>query len=106
MSAPRPLETDPFHPHSSVRILLLVLLEYICKSVSIISSMWYVQNCLSVLYIGICACAVAGQLNLNFKLFWLPFCAYFCVKSLAVKSTDKQMTHSTTIKTQANSDGA
>ena len=29
MSAPRPFETDPFHPHSSVRILLLGLLEYI-----------------------------------------------------------------------------
>ena len=56
MSAPRPFETDPFHPHSSVRILLLGLLEYICKNVSIISSMWYVQSCLSVLYIDICAC--------------------------------------------------
>ena len=68
MSAPRPFEKDPFHPHSSVRILLLGLLEYICKSVSIISSMWYVQSCLSVLHIDICACAVAGQLNFGFRL--------------------------------------
>ena len=69
MSAHRPFETDPFHPHSSVRILHLCLLEYICKSVSIIFSMWYVQSCLSVLYIDICACAVAGQLSSNFKSF-------------------------------------
>ena len=48
MSAPRPFETDPFHPHSAVRILHLRLLEYICKSVSIIFSMWYVQSGLSV----------------------------------------------------------
>ena len=73
MSAPRPFETDPFHPHSSVRIFLLVLLEYICKSVSIISSMWYVQSVLSVLYIDICACAVAGQVSSNLKSIWLPF---------------------------------
>ena len=73
MSAPRPFETDPFHPHSSVRILLLGLLEYICKSVSIISSMWYVQSCLSVLHIEICACTVARHLSSNFKSIWLPF---------------------------------
>ena len=66
MSAPRPFETDPFHPHSSVRILQLGLLEYICKNVSIISSMWYVQSCLSVLYIDTCACPLAGQLSSNF----------------------------------------
>ena len=104
MSAPRPFETDPFHPHSSVRVLLLDLLEYICKSVSILPSMWYVQSCLSVLYSDICACAVAGQVSSNLKSFRLPFDGYFCVKSLAIKSTREQMTHSTTIKTQANSD--
>ena len=73
MSAPRPFKTDPFHPHSSVRILLSGLLEYICKSVSIISSMWCVQSCVSVLHIDSCACAVAQQLSSNFKSIWLPF---------------------------------
>ena len=73
MSAPRPFETDLFHPHSPVRILLLGLLKYICNSVSIISSMWYVQSCLSVLHIDICACTVARHLSSNFKSIWLPF---------------------------------
>jgi len=41
MSAPRPYETDPFHPLGS--ILNINHLLYICEKVPVMSSMWYVQ---------------------------------------------------------------
>ena len=44
MSAPRPYETDPFHPLGSISNMIQFL--YIYNSVPVISSMWYVQLCL------------------------------------------------------------
>ena len=41
MSAPRPFETYPFHPHSSVHILRYDQFLYKCSNVPVMSSMWY-----------------------------------------------------------------
>ena len=71
MSAPRPFETDPFHPHSSVRILHLQLLEYICKSVPLISSMWYLHCVLEHCLIVFCACTLPEPLISRFST--MPF---------------------------------
>ena len=38
MSAPRPFETDPFHPLGS--IYYIKQLPYICEKIPVISSMW------------------------------------------------------------------
>ena len=45
MSAPRPFVTDPFHPLDSICNNYSFLFIY--QSVPVISSMWYVQVCLS-----------------------------------------------------------
>ena len=50
MSAPRPYETDPFHPPSSVRVPYYDQFLYIYKTVPYISSMWYLV-CLETLHI-------------------------------------------------------
>ena len=56
MSAPRPYWTDPFHPLSSTCSNQRVL--YICKSLLVISSMWYVVQ----FVFDNCACALAETL--------------------------------------------
>ena len=58
MSAPRPYETDPFHPQSSVRILCYGQLLYIFKTVPHISSMWYLHCVLKYCTFVIYACAL------------------------------------------------
>ena len=46
MSAPRPFETDPFHPPSSVHILLSYQFLYIYKTVPVLFCMWYLHHVL------------------------------------------------------------
>ena len=58
MSAPRPYETDPFHPQSSVRILCYGQFLYIFKTVPHISSMWYLHCVLKYCTFVIYACAL------------------------------------------------
>ena len=58
MSAPRPYETDPFHPQSSVRILCYGQFLYIFKTVPHISSMWYLHCVLKYCIFVIYACAL------------------------------------------------
>ena len=58
MSAPRPYETDPFHPQSSVRILCYGQLLYIFKTVPHIFSMWYLHCVLKYCTFVIYACAL------------------------------------------------
>ena len=43
MSAPRPYETDPFHPPCSAHIPYYNQFLYIFKTVPVISSMWYLH---------------------------------------------------------------
>ena len=52
MSAPRPYETDPFHPLGSIPTMKQFL--YINNIVPVISSMWYVQ----MFVYDNCACAL------------------------------------------------
>ena len=70
MSAPRPFETDPFHPLGSTYKLKQLL--YIYKNLPIISSMWDELVCIY----DNCACALAETLKLRaiFKvvLFFFP----------------------------------
>ena len=47
MSALRPYETDPFHPHSSVHIQYEKQFLYICKSIPVVCPMWY-SHCVFV----------------------------------------------------------
>ena len=61
MSAPRPYETDPFHPLGS--ILNIKHFLYIGKSVPVISSMWYVQLRMCVCVYDIYACAFVEHVN-------------------------------------------
>ena len=63
MSAPRPFETDPFHPLGSICNIKQLL--YICKNLPVISSMWDAQ----VRSYDNCACALAETLKLRFKTF-------------------------------------
>ena len=58
MSAPRPYETDPFHPQSSVRILCYGQFLYIFKTVPHISSVWYLHCVLKYCTFVIYACAL------------------------------------------------
>ena len=44
MSAPRPLETDPFHPLGSTCNIKQLL--YICTNLPVISSLWDAQVCI------------------------------------------------------------
>ena len=43
MSAPRPYETDPLNPQSSIRIHNKDEFQYIYKTVPVISSIWYLH---------------------------------------------------------------
>ena len=68
MSAPRPYETDPFHPLGS--ILTIKQFLYICKSLPVISSMWY-----ELVYVYTnCACALAEHSNLGSEQLLKLFC--------------------------------
>ena len=51
MSAPRPYETDPFHPLGSICYIKSFL--YIYQSVLVTSSKWYVKVCLARSYLTI-----------------------------------------------------
>ena len=51
MSAPRPHDTDPFHPLGSICYIESFL--YICQSVPVTSSKWYVKVCLAGSYLTI-----------------------------------------------------
>ena len=61
MSAPRPFETDPFHPLGSICYIRQLL--YIYKNLSVISSMWDAQVCIY----DNCACALTETLTLRFR---------------------------------------
>ena len=67
MSAPRPYGTDPFHPLGS--ILNMKQFLYIYNSVTVISSMWYVQM---VVYDN-CACALTENSNYGPESFLSHF---------------------------------
>ena len=67
MSAPRPYETDPFHPLGSISNMKQFL--YIYNSVPVISSMWYVQTFL----LDYCACALTENSNYDPKSFLKSF---------------------------------
>ena len=57
MSAPRPYETDPFHPQSSVHVINYDQFVYLYKSVPSTSSIWYLYYVLVKCTIVIYACA-------------------------------------------------
>ena len=57
MSAPRPYETDPFHPLGSITNMKQFL--YIYNNVPVISSMWYAQ----MFVYDNCACALTENSN-------------------------------------------
>ena len=61
MSAPRPCETDPFHPLGSISYIKQ--LPYICEKIPVISSMWDAE----VWIYDNCACALAETLKLRFR---------------------------------------
>ena len=50
MSAPRPFVTDPFHPLGSIRSN--ESFPYICQSVPVTTSKWYVKVCLGKMCIS------------------------------------------------------
>ena len=47
MSAPRPYETDPFHPHSSLHTQYEKQFLCICKGIPVVCPMWY-SHCVFV----------------------------------------------------------
>ena len=49
MSAPRPYETDPFHPLGSITVIKQF--PYIYPGVPVVSPMWYVK-----VYVRMCSC--------------------------------------------------
>ena len=67
MSAPRPYETDPFHPLGSISFIKQFL--YIYNNVSVISSMWYVQ----MFVYDNCACALTENSNYDPESFLKSF---------------------------------
>ena len=68
MSAPRPFETDPFHPLRSIYNIKQVV--YICNNLRVISSIWEAQVCIFDNY----ACALAE--TLKFKKVQSHFLSY------------------------------
>ena len=79
MSAPRPYETDPFHPLGSIWNIKQFL--YICKSLPVISSMWYAQLCIH----DNCACAFAGTVKLRFRAFFKVIIILFFLGYMLVR---------------------
>ena len=67
MSAPRPYETDPFHPLGSISYMKQFL--YIYKSVPVIFSMWYAQMFVH----DSCACALTEDSNYDPESFLKSF---------------------------------
>ena len=67
MSAPRPYATDPFHPLGSISNMKQF--PYIYNSVSVISSIWYVQMFVD----GKCACALTENSNYDPESFLKSF---------------------------------
>ena len=66
MSAPRPFETDPFHPLGSICNIKQLL--YICKNLPVISSMWDTQVCVCMHICDTnCACALAETFKLRLR---------------------------------------
>ena len=61
MLAPRPFETDPFHPIGSISNIYQLL--YIYKNLLVISSMWDAQACIY----DNCASAFAETLKSRFR---------------------------------------
>ena len=77
MSAPRPFETDPFHPLGSIYNLKHLL--YIYKNLPVISSIWDELGCIY----DNCACALAETLKLRFRAIFkvlLFFQGYMLVR--------------------------
>ena len=70
MSAPRPFETDPFHPLGSTCNIKQLL--YIYKNLQVISSMWDAQVCIY----DNCACALAETLKLRFRAIFIVTCFF------------------------------
>ena len=67
MSAPRPYGTDPFHPLGSIPNMKQFL--YIYNSVTVISSMWYIQ----MFVYDNCACALKENSNYDPESFLSHF---------------------------------
>ena len=67
MSAPRPYGTDPFHPLGSISNMKQF--PYIYNSVSVISSIWYVQMFVD----DNCACALTENSNYDPESFLKSF---------------------------------
>ena len=61
MSAPRPFETDPFHPLGSICYIKQLL--YMYENLPVISSTWDAYVCIY----DNCACALAETLKLRFR---------------------------------------
>ena len=77
MSAPRPLETDPFHPLGSISNIRQLL--YIYKNLPVISAMWDAQVCIY----DNRACALAETLKLRFRAIFkvsIFFLGYILVR--------------------------
>ena len=77
MSAPRPFETDPFHPLGSICYIQQLL--YIYKNLPVISPMWDAQVCIN----DNCACALAETLKLRFRAIFkvtIFFLGYMLVR--------------------------
>ena len=78
MSAPKPFETDPFHPLGSICNIKQLL--YICTNLPVISCMWDAQVCIY----DNCACDLAETLKLRyrgiFKVMIFFFLGYMLVR--------------------------
>ena len=70
MLAPRPFQTDPFHPLGSICYIKQLL--YIYKNLQVISSMWDAQVCIY----DNCACALAETLKLRFRAIFIVICFF------------------------------
>ena len=79
MSAPRPYETDPLHPQSSVHILHSDQILYIYKTIQVISSIWYLHCVLEYCRFVIYACALPEPLisRLRAILKWFFPCMWY-----------------------------
>ena len=74
MSAPRPYETDPFHPPSSVRVVYSDQFLYIYKTVPHISSVWYLHCVMKHRTFVIYACALSEVLISRSSAILKSFC--------------------------------
>ena len=79
MSAPRPFETDPFHPLGSICTIKQFL--YIHTNLQVISSMWDAQVCIYDNY----ACALAETIKLRFGAIFFIYDNYACALAETIK---------------------